>query len=326
MVENPYKVLEIDKNASQDDIKKAYRKLSKQHHPDKGGDEEKFKQISSAYDILSNPEKKSNYDRFGDINNKRNNPFNGFSAHHYHRTVRKGSDLNLMVKLTLEEIFNGVKKTYKYNRDASCGECNGYGGTDIITCSTCNGNGVIIQIVETPFGHMQAGMTCNVCNGSGEQTKTSCNKCNGNGTTKIEDTVEVEIPSGVKEGMTFAMVGKGNAIKGGEAGNLYIKISEQLHNKFIRNGDDLRYNLKLTYPQLVLGDKVDVDTIDGGKIRVTIPEYSKVNANLKVQNKGLKKFQNENNRGDLVIILEIDIPTTLSDEERELIEKMKNLK
>lgn len=335
MAENLYDLLGVDKNASQDEIKKAYRAKSKEHHPDKGGDEEMFKKISHAYESLSDPEKRSNYDRFGDTNNRSNFGFNddvfnnAFSSFRDHfgfnrRQTKKGENLNVIIKLTLEEIFNGTKKTFKYKRQDKCHDCNGEGGTGVTNCGVCHGTGTRVLAFQTNFGHMQQMVQCDACMGSGKKTEHACNTCNSSGTKTIEDSIELNIPAGITDGATFGMTGKGNAIKGGETGDLHMRIMELPHNKFVRMGNDLRYNLKLSYPQLVLGDKVEIDTIEGTKIRVSIPEYSKVGANLKIQNKGLKHYGNESIRGNLSLILDIDIPTSITDEQREIIQKLKD--
>jgi molecular chaperone DnaJ len=326
-----YEVLGLDKNASSDEIKKAYRKMAKQHHPDKGGDESLFKEISEAYGVLSDENKKSRYDQFGhNDNNTSNNDdmFSGFNDmfsqffKQKQKRERVGENLTLKVTLTLEEIFEGVKKKYGYNRNVSCGDCSGHGGSDSTKCPVCSGIGQIRNVNSTPFGFIEQISDCNVCNATGTTFKTACKTCNGSGLNKKQEFVEVEIPFGIHNGMSFVMKGKGNAIKSGKEGDLIVNIIESPHKDFIRSGNDLRITLKLQYHQLVLGDKVDINTIDGNAIRIPIYEYSKIGQNLRVPYKGMKEL-NTNKRGDLIVTLDIDMPTKLDDDVKAVIIDLK---
>jgi molecular chaperone DnaJ len=322
-----YEVLGVDKTASTDEIKKAYRKLAKENHPDKKpGDkaaEDMFKEISEAYEHLSDPTKKQKYDQFGHSNGNQFGGFGGFGGFTTRRKrVRVGETLTLGLKLTLEEIFSGVKKTYKYNRQENCHDCGGVGGLNTHTCTNCNGSGEAMEILNTPFGTFAQSSTCQVCDGTGTSYDVACQTCNGGGLKTIEEVIDIDVPNGVQNNMTFLMKGKGHSIKGGVAGDLHIQIIEKPHEVFTRINDDLKMKLKLTYPQLVLGDKVDISTIEGGKIRITIPPYSDVDTNLKIQKKGLKVFKGEE-RGDLIVTLGVSIPKTITEEEKELLEKLK---
>jgi len=319
-----YEVLGVKRGASINEIKKAYRRLAKELHPDVNPDnkvaEESFKEVSEAYEHLSDETKKSKYDQFG------HNVGSGRQSRYYEQSVRRqpvvGETMSLLLKLTLEEIYSGVKKRYKYKRNDKCDICAGVGGTDTQDCPTCGGNGLIINQVNTPFGNFTQAFPCNVCGGSGTSYKIECKTCKGSAVKLVEENIEVDIPSGVQEGMTFVMSGKGHAVKGGECGDLHINIMELSHKQFIRSGSDLRMNLKLSYSQLVLGDKVDIDTIDGGKIRITIPEYSDVGGNLKVQSKGLKAY-GKDVRGDIIITLGISIPKEINETMKDLLIKLK---
>jgi len=328
-----YEVLGVEKTASADEIKKAYRKLAKENHPDKNqGDteaEERFKEISEAYEHLSDPTKKQKYDQFGhskgnsfaeDFGFNGFNPFNPFGRRE--KQPRVGETLTLGLKLTLEEIYSGTKKTYKYNRQENCHDCGGAGGLEPHDCTNCQGTGEVSYSQRTNFGVFIQNMPCNICGGAGTTYDVSCKTCNGSGLKTVEEIVDVDIPHGVENNMTFVMEGKGNSIKNGTAGDLHIRIIEKQHELFTRVNNDLKLNLKLSYPQLVLGDKVEVGTIEGGKIRITIPPFSDVNTNLKIQNKGLKMFRGEN-RGDLIITLGVEIPKSITEEQRELLEKLK---
>lgn len=326
-----YAVLGLKKGATADEIKKAYRKLAKEHHPDKGGSEDKFKEVSEAYDTLSDSDKKNNYDRFGHSNGgQQGNPFGGFRNPFRGNTggfagtpqTRVGNDMSLLVKLTLEEIFTGTKKTYKYNRKTKCGTCKGHGGEDVVDCGVCGGSGHVVNVYNTPMGHIQQVTTCNACGGLGNSYTKQCKTCSGHGLVDTTENVEVDIPAGVLEGMTFVMSGKGNGVKGGNEGDLHIKIHEVPHKTYTRSGSDLKMNLKLSYPQLVLGDKIEIETIEGTKIRISIPEYSDIGSNLRIPYKGIKTY-GKDGRGDLLITLGVDIPKTIDDDTKSLIIDLK---
>ncbi len=326
-----YEVLGLTKGASQDEIKKAYRKLAKELHPDIGGDEDKFKEVSEAYEVLSDDDKKAKYDRFGhnsDNRGNRDDMFRGFHdmfGHHFnqgHKQVRVGETLSLTVQLTLEEIFSGVNKTYNYNRNVSCTDCEGHGGTDPYDCPSCNGSGMVTTLTRTPMGVYQTTQPCPSCDATGTKHRTPCNTCNGSGLNNVRETVDVTVPAGIQNGMTFVMEGKGQGIKSGHNGDLHIKIIELPHKVFTRIGADLKMNLKLNYPQLVLGDKVEIDTIEGSKIRMSVPEYSDVGTNLRVPFKGISVYGKEG-RGDLIVTLGIEIPKNLDDDAKEAVINLK---
>jgi molecular chaperone DnaJ len=334
-----YEVLGLKKGASNDEIKKAYRKLAKELHPDKNQgnkeSEEKFKEVSEAYEHLSDADKKAKYDRYGH-DGGRQGGFGGynmddiyeqfghmFGRGNQQRNVRVGHNMSMTIKLTLEEVFTGVKKNYKYTRNVSCSDCGGHGGTEVSDCPDCNGSGVKTNVYQTPMGYIQQQSACQSCDSTGKKYKTKCNTCNGNGVTKVEETIEVDIPPGVMDGMTFVMNGKGHAIKSGQEGDLHIKIMELPHKQYVRSGADLKMNLKLTYPQLVLGDKVEIDTIEGGKIRISVPEYSDVGNNLRIPFKGVNVYGKQG-RGDVIITLGVDIPKNINDDLKSLIIDLKD--
>ena len=327
-----YEVLGLKKGATADEIKKAYRKLAKEHHPDKGGSEDKFKEISEAYDTLSDSDKKNNYDRFGHSKGgQQGDPFGGFrnpfrggftGGFAGGPQTRVGSNMSLLIKLTLEEIFTGTKKTYKYSRKVKCGTCKGHGGEDVIDCGVCGGSGHVVNVYNTPMGQIQQVTQCQACDGLGTSYTKKCNTCNGHGLVDSTEEIEVDVPAGVMEGMTFVMEGKGHGVKGGNEGDLHIKVHEIPHKTFTRSGSDLKMNLKLSYPQLILGDKIEIDTIDGSKIRISIPEYSEVGNNLRIPFKGIKTY-GKDGRGDVLITLGIDIPKKLDDDTKSLIIDLK---
>jgi molecular chaperone DnaJ len=325
-----YEVLGVTKSATEDEIKKAYRKMAKEYHPDTGGDEAKFKEIAEAYEVLSDKDKKTQYDTYGhrmgaDNMNSRGSHWNDFMSQffnqHPQQQQKVGPYLNLTVKLTLEEIFNGVIKKFKYKRQASCETCAGNGGTNQQTCDVCHGTGRIGRVLQLGNQHIQIGQPCDKCEATGIIYTDTCNVCSGHGVLAAEEMVEIKIPHGIRDGMSFGMEGKGHAIKGGIAGDLIINLVELSHKTFVRNGDDLRITLKLTYSQLVLGDKVEIDTIEGGKIRVSIPEYSKVGDSLRLKDKGMKIFEKDT-RGVMVVNLDIQMPTSITEDERNLIKQL----
>jgi len=327
-----YEILGVSKTATPDEIKKEYRNLAKIWHPDKNKDnpeaKERFSEIAEAYEVLSDNEKRADYDNFGHRGDSRGgfaSSVRDFFNRKRPEHVRVGQSMSLLVKLTLEEIYTGTKKQYQYKRQNTCSDCSGVGGTNIQTCGICNGNGFVLRSYNTPLGVIQQHVECIVCEGIGSTPLDKCGTCHGNGVLETDETIEVDIPHGVYEGMVFVMSGKGHAIIGGKTGDLHISILEIPHKQFTRNGNNLHMNLSLTYPQLVLGDKVDIETIEGSKIRVSVPAHSDVGSKLKVTNKGLKPYDNET-RDDLIITLSIDIPKTVSDEEKELLEKLKVVK
>lgn len=338
-----YKVLGVDKNATDDELKKSYRNLVKKHHPDAGGDEEEFKKISEAYSVLSDKDKRSNYDRFGSADpNSGFGSGGGFSGHGFNMDdlfsqfgdifgsgfgrsqKRKGDDLKLKVSVNLNEVIKGVNKKLKFKRQDKCDTCNGEGGTDITDCTTCNGIGRRRVVQNSPFGTIQTEIPCNICQGNGKITKNKCNTCNGNGTKVKEETVEVEIPKGVSNGNYFTMPGFGNFTKGGVYGNLIILIDEIRDPNFIREDNNLIYNYKISIPDAILGKSSSINT-PHGNVNFTIKPGTSHGDFLRVNGKGIPDT-NYGQMGDLIIIVNINIPKNLSKEETEIVNKLKQLK
>lgn len=336
-----YKILGINRDADSKTIKKAYRNLSKKYHPDVNPDnkesEEKFKDVASAYEVLSDETKKSNYDKFGNEEGNTGNPFGGngmgdiFNQFGFgakgnpftRQQQKRGHDLVLNIKITLEEVHNGVIKKFKYRRDVQCEPCDGEGGTEKVDCPKCGGSGYQVFQQKTPMGVMRQMVDCDMCESTGKINKKTCETCSGKGVNNKEEYIEVKIPKGVTDGDTLSYIGMGHSVKGGSTGRLLVKILVTKHKEFIRNGNDLKYSLKLKYPQLVLGDKVEVPTIDGGKIRVTIPKLSKNGDSLRIVKKGLNSKSNNEVIGDMLINLDIDMPKKLKEGEEDLIKKLK---
>ena len=329
MSKDYYSILGVDKGADDKEIKKAYRKLSKQYHPDVNPDnkeaEEKFKEIADAYSVLLDPQKRSNYDQYGSADG---NPFGGgmddlfsqFFGGGRRNQVRKprGRDLKITLNLTLEEIHTGVNKTFKYKRMKKCDPCKGEGG-ETQNCKQCNGSGVVSQVVNTPFGRMEQQTHCPSCGGNGKTLKTTCNSCGGKGSNLTEETIDIRVPKGIHDGQMMATRGAGDFVRNGVAGDLVVQIVELPHEIFIRNGDDLLHKLKIPYHTLVLGGSMEVPTIDG-KIRINIKEGTDIGENLRVPGKGL--YSNGPHRGDLIIETWLDIPKNISKQYRERVEKL----
>ena len=349
-----YDILGVKKDATADEIKKAYRKAALKYHPDRNpGDkeaEEKFKEAARAYEILSDPDKRARYDQFGetgingqgfgaqgmDLNDIFSHfsdifegmgfdSFGGFSSRGPRRAQFRGSDLRMKVRLSLSEIQNGTTKKFKVHKDIQCTECNGTGcakGSQPATCPDCKGQGYVLRQQRTIFGAMQSQEVCPRCQGEGTIVQNPCSHCHGKGVTKGEEIVEIKIPAGVEEGMVVTSRGKGNAAPhNGIAGDLQVLISEETDKSLIRDGNDLIYNLLLTIPQAVLGDSVEIPTVDG-KVRIKIKPGTQPGTVLALHGKGLPSV-NSYHTGDLLVNISVYMPEKLSDEERQFFEKMK---
>lgn len=355
-----YQILGVERTASEDEIKRAYKKMAIKYHPDRNpGDkeaEEKFKQAAEAYDVLRDPEKRSRYDQFGkagvnggaggfggfngqgmnmddifsmfgDIFGGRHG-FGGFNSAENQTRQYRGSDLRLKVKVNLNDVMNGVTKKFKVRKDIICDECKGSGcekGTSPETCSTCNGRGYVIRTQRSIFGMMQTQQPCPTCNGEGTIIKHKCHKCHGEGVVSGEEIIEAKIPAGVADGMMVNVPGKGNAAKhNGIPGDIQILIEEEPSKIFIRDENDLIYNLLLTVPQAVLGDDIEVPTVDG-KVKIKIAPGTQPGKVLRLRGKGIPAIQGYGyGKGDLVINISVYIPEKINDKERKLFEEIRN--
>ena len=353
-----YEVLGVDKNASANDIKKAYRKLAIQYHPDKNPDnkeaEEKFKEAAEAYSVLSDPDKKARYDQFGfegvngaggggfsgagmDINDIFSmfgdifgghggfGGFGGFGGGNAGPAKHRGSDQRVKVKLTLQEIANGVTKKFKLKKYVTCTHCNGSGAENgaVETCPDCKGTGRVVRTQQSFFGMMRSEVDCPRCNGQGKIVKEKCRHCNGDGIVMGEEIVEVNIPAGVYEGMQLSMRGKGNAGKfNGIPGDLLILVEEEKHPTLVRDENDLIYSLLLDIPTASLGGFAEIPTIDG-KAKVTIDPGTQPGKVLRLRGKGLPSL-NGYGKGDIVVNVSVYIPETLSKDEKKAIEGFRN--
>lgn len=355
-----YQILGVERTASEDEIKRAYKKMAIKYHPDRNpGDkeaEEKFKQAAEAYDVLRDPEKRSRYDQFGkagvnggaggfggfngqgmnmddifsmfgDIFGGRHG-FGGFNSAENQTRQYRGSDLRLKVKVNLNDVMNGVTKKFKVRKDIICDECKGSGcekGTSPETCSTCNGRGYVIRTQRSIFGMMQTQQPCPTCNGEGTIIKHKCHKCHGEGVVSGEEIIEAKIPAGVADGMMVNVPGKGNAAKhNGIPGDIQILIEEEPSKIFIRDENDLIYNLLLTVPQAVLGDDIEIPTVEG-KVKIKIAPGTQPGKVLRLRGKGIPAIQGYGyGKGDLVINISVYIPEKINDKERKLFEEIRN--
>jgi molecular chaperone DnaJ len=354
-----YEVLEVPKNADADAIKKAYRKVAMKYHPDRNpGDkaaEEKFKEAAEAYEILSDPDKKAKYDRygydavsgnagggfqggytmedifsqFGDVFGDDGGPFGSFFGGGNRRSThggQKGTNQRIKVSLSLEEIEKGVSKKIKLKKQSTCDSCHGSGAKDsssIKTCNTCQGSGYVRQIRSTFLGQMQTTSVCSTCNGSGKSITASCSSCKGEGVKMMEDTIDIDIPAGVENGMQLSMRGKGNAGKnGGPAGDLLITIEELPHEQFTRDGMNIIHEYFINFADAALGTNIEVPTLTG-RVKVPIPAGTQSGKIFRLKGKGLPSVQ-EYGRGDQLININIWTPKNLNNEEKALLEKLRN--
>lgn len=355
-----YEVLGVPKDADASAIKKAYRKLAVKFHPDKNPDnkaaEEKFKEAAEAYEVLSDPQKKGRYDRFGhagmgqggggfsggmtmddifsqfgDIFN--DSPFESFfgsrgrSRGGTRSRGQRGSNLRIKVSLTLEEIENGVTKKIKVKKQLTCDTCHGNGAKDsssVTTCTTCRGSGFVRQVKNTFLGQMQTTTTCPTCNGSGQEITAKCPKCRGEGVNFGEDMIELEIPAGVEEGMQLSMRGAGNMGKnGGPSGDLLISIEEKPHEHLQREGNNVIFPLYVNFADAALGTSMEVPTING-RVKIKIPAGTQAGKIFRLKGKGLPSVQGYG-KGDQLIHLNVWTPKDLTSEERKMLERMKEL-
>ena len=339
-----YEILGVSKNASADEIKKAYRKMAIKYHPDKNpGDtnaEEMFKKAAEAYEVLSNPDKKAKYDQFGhaafdgsggfggggmnmddifsqfgDIFGGAFGGFSGFGGGGGRQRVVKGSNLRIRVKLSLEEIVQGVEKKVKVRRKVKAP------GTTYKTCSACNGSGQVTRVTNTILGRMQTATTCNSCGGAGQTIDQRPSGADTQGLIVKEETVSIKIPPGVVEGIQLKVSGKGNEAPGnGIAGDLLVVINEEDHPKLQREGDNLHYDLYISYPEAVLGASKEIDAVTG-KVRIKIEPGVQSGKILRLRGKGVPNI-NGYGKGDLLVHVNVWTPKTLNRQQKDFFEAM----
>jgi molecular chaperone DnaJ len=357
-----YEILGVSRTAKEDEIKKAYRKVAMQYHPDRNpGDkasEEKFKEAAEAYEVLSDPEKKRRYDQFGHAGTSGNggfggsggmrmedifanfgdifseygggSPFEAFFGGGGGRSSRgrgvRGSNLRVTMSLDLKEVSTGAHKTIKVKKYVSCSTCSGSGAKDkqsFQTCSNCKGSGVVRRVTNTILGQMATTSTCPVCHGEGQIITAKCATCHGEGRVYGEETIQVDIPAGVGDGMQLSMSGKGNAgERGGPAGDLIIAIEEEQHGELTRDGNNVVYELYISFADAALGTALDVPTIDG-KARIKIKQGTQAGEIFRLKGKGLPNV-NSYGTGDQLIHVNVWVPKELSKEEEDILEKLRH--
>jgi molecular chaperone DnaJ len=358
MSKDYYNILEVDKSASQSEIKTAFRKKAHKYHPDKGGDEAKFKEINEAYQVLSNPDKRQKYDQFGsDFANGAGgssgwqNAASGFGAGGINfedlgdifsgigmddifgfgaktrsnaRNRARGSDIEISLSINLEDVAFGAEKEIKLEKDVVCKNCDGKGyepNSKSKTCPTCNGQGEVIQNQRTIFGSFQNKAVCPDCSGEGKIYTDICKKCSGKGYIRDKVKIKVKIPAGISEGQSIRLANLGGpGVKGAVSGDLYIKIKINDHNEFVREGDDVKANVKVKFSQLILGDKIEINTLDG-KVKLKIPEGTQSGTTFKLKNKGINHLQ-KRGRGDYLIKILVETPKKINKKQKELIKEL----
>ena len=347
-----YEILGVDKNATKEEIKSAFRKKARQYHPDvnKAPDaEEKFKELGRAYETLLDDNKRATYDRYGEDGLKNagfntSGPFDGgfgdlndifesffgggfgFSRSNPDPNApQDGSDLRMNLQITFEEAVFGTKKTKKIVHLEKCDDCGGTGaekGSHPETCKTCGGTGKVQYVTQTPLGSFRQISTCSACNGTGKTISHPCKKCHGTGRVEAERTITINIPAGVDDGSKIRLSGEGNCGKnGGRTGDLIVVIYVKEHEKFQRKGFDIYSKIQISFPQAALGDKIEVDTIDGKK-ELVIPQGIEEQGMLQLRGAGVPYLGNPQKRGNHYFIVDIVTPKNLSDEEKQLYRKL----
>lgn len=360
-----YEILGVDKTASKDEIKKAYRKLAMQYHPDRNPDdkeaETKFKEAAEAYEVLSNDEKRGKYDRFGHSGMRGGQDFHGFNNaedifSHFsdifgsafggggggsmfddffggtggtRRSQTRsggtpGSDMRITLKLSLEEIAKGTTKKVKIKKYKTCDDCKGSGankGTSFSTCTVCNGTGEVRQVSRSLFGQFVNISACHNCNGTGRTISDPCKKCHGEGRVQYDDTIKINVPAGVSDNSYMTLRGEGNAGKnGGHAGDIIVVFKELPHDYFLRDGDNIIYDLYLSYPEAVLGAEVEVPTLNG-RAKLKIEAGTQPGKYLKMREKGIQHL-NQHGAGDQLVKVNVYVPKNVSSKEKELLKEL----
>lgn len=340
-----YDRLGVSKDASQDEIKRAYRKMSKKYHPDinkEPGAEEKYKEVQEAYETLSDDQKRAAYDQYGPDGANAGfggqggfggfdggagfggfedifSSFFGGGATRNPNAPRQGDDLQYRVNLTFEEAVFGAEKEVHYNREATCKTCSGSGakpGTSPVTCGRCHGQGVINVDTQTPLGMMRRQVTCDVCHGTGQEIKDPCQTCHGTGHEKQSHKVSVKIPAGVETGQQIRLAGQGEAgFNGGPYGDLFVIINVNPSDKFTRDGSTIYYTLNISFVQAALGDTVEVPTVHGN-VEMTIPAGTQTGKTFRLKGKGAPRLRG-GSQGDQHVTVKIVTPTKLNDAQKE---------
>jgi molecular chaperone DnaJ len=350
-----YKILGIPRNASQEEIKRAYYRLAHKYHPDKGGDPEKFKEINEAYRVLSDPEKRRQYDMygrvfeeaapgfeyqwfwgrpdfdfeefdFGDLTEMIEEMFGFGVPRRKTRDLKRGKDIQVEIEIPLELTLQDFEKKIKIYKFVKCPRCQGTGGepgTKIIECFSCRGTGYVQEVRRTFFGTFTRSTICPECGGEGYRPEKPCNVCNGEGRIRGEEEVTIKIPAGVDTGQVLKFEGKGDAgRRGGKSGDLLVRIVVRPHPIFERKGDDLYTQVPISFSQSALGDEIEIETLEGKKILLKVPAGTESGKILRISGKGIPHFRGTG-RGNLYVQLTIKTPKKLTKKQKELLEKLK---
>ncbi len=357
MAKDYYQILGVERNASDDDIKRAFRKLAHQYHPDKGGDQEKFKEINEAYQVVGNPEKRKQYDQYGQTFENMGgqggfgfDPFGGqggfnvnfedlggfgdiFSQFFGGETGRgrgrtrgrnRGSDLQVELTIDFKEMVHGAKRDLSLNRLRKCEHCKGNlaePGTKIVECKTCAGRGFVRKQTSTILGTIMQEVVCAECHGEGKKAEVPCKECHGEGRTRKVETLVVKIPAGIEDGMRIRISGEGEAAQfGGDVGDLYVSVKVREDKRFVRDGFDLRSTHKIPFVTAVLGGEIQVETVDG-KEKLEIPKGAQSGTELRLKSMGVGQGLqgNDNKRGDHIVKIEIAVPKKISKKQEQLL-------
>lgn len=356
MSKDYYEILGLEKGASKEEVKKAYKRLAKKYHPDISKEPDaaqKFKEVSEAASVLGDEQKRQQYDQFGktynestghgfdfgdfgfgrggfegfDLNDIFDSIFGGggspFGNSRRSQRSRRGADLQYNLEVSLEDVAFGAEKEIKFKRNVTCSKCNGTGAdkeSDVINCSTCNGTGVQTVLRQTPFGRIQTQSTCHNCGGRGKEIKNKCSKCNGSGIEEEETKLKVDIPPGSQDGTNLRLSGKGEAgEKGGSQGDLYLVINVAQHDTFDRRGDDIYLDTKIKFTTAALGGDIEIPTLDG-KANLKIPSGTQTDTVFRMRNKGIPHLRGFG-KGDQMIRVIVDVPTKLTKKQKELLEE-----
>jgi molecular chaperone DnaJ len=344
-----YEALGVARTDNEEEIRKAFRKKAMEFHPDRNkseGAEDKFKEINEAYQVLSDPKKRAQYDRFGRAgagsNGGQDRPFDGFdvfggfgdifdsffgdaSGRRENRSQR-GEDLQQRVILDFNEAVFGTDREVEVTRQESCQHCSGAGnepGSEISTCSTCRGAGQVRRSQRSVFGQFAQVVACQACRGSGKLIKTPCTSCRATGVDRRKRKISVTIPAGVEAGMQVRLTGEGDTGRdGGPAGNLYVHLDVREHEQFYREGNDLLYALPVNVAEAALGVEKEVPTLDGGTERIKVPQGTQPGAEFRIRGKGVPHLHGNNRRGDLRVLVNLQVPQALDPEQRKLLEEL----
>jgi len=348
-----YEILGVAKTATQEEIKKAFHKLAHKYHPDKGGDERKFKEINEAYQVLSDKEKRAQYDRFGttgenmdwgwawgnrnqgdqevefdfgDVGDVFEEFFNFGARTQQKKDIKRGKDIEIEIELDLERVLKASSEKIKISKFIICHRCSGNGaepGTKIKECFSCRGSGQVQQIKKTIFGSYTTHATCPECKGEGAKPEKPCNVCNGEGRIKAEEPFEIQIPAGVDAGQILKFEGKGDAgKKAGKPGDLYARIYLKKHPTFERRGDDIYTTVQMSFSQAVMGDEIEIETLEKTKILLSVPAGTESEKVLKISGKGVPRYSGFG-RGSMYVQLKIKTPKKITKEQKDLLNKLR---